>query len=295
MNTYWKCLLFILSLAAVTVWIAAFSFSTDSFKLITCDVGQGDAVLAVYGHIEILTDGGEPNGRVSECLSKYMPFWDRTIEAVINTHPQLDHYGGLIKVVRDYNVQYFIGNALENSSQEYQVLEKELGSRVVEVLNPVNGLSIKAGMIHYDIFWPSFAFQASEGKPSGDGKLGIFNSKRDPNEFSVQAILSFGNFRALLTGDIGEDMEDSVVAEIPVNSVNYIKIPHHGSRNGLYEKYIDLLRPEIAVVSVGAKNRYGLPNDEVIKYLNDKKIQTYRTDIYGDIILVSDGREYWIK
>jgi len=294
MSNSWKLSLFILSLTVVVVWLAVFSFSTKKFELIVCDVGQGDAVLAIYGNFEILTDGGLPNGRVLECLSRHMPFWDRTIEVVVNTHPQLDHYGGLIKVMQNYDVLYFVGSSLESGTREYQVLKK-LAKNVV---NPVSGQKISYGLMHYDVFWPTDEFLKSEGWDGEQGSLGTFESKRDPNDFSVQAVVSFGNFKALLTGDIGENMSDLVIQQldslIVKQSIQYIKIPHHGSKHGLTKNYIDLLEPEVAVISVGEKNQFGHPTKEILGMLNNAKIKTFRTDLEGDVVLESDGKDYWI-
>ena len=75
----WKYLFGFLFLASVSVWLATFSSQDKNLHLIACDVGQGDAILAVYGNTQILTDGG-PGNAVLSCLEKYMPFWDREIE-----------------------------------------------------------------------------------------------------------------------------------------------------------------------------------------------------------------------
>lgn len=291
MKNTWKITLLVLLLTAIGVWLAVFSFSPKKLKLIACDVGQGDAILVVYGSFEILTDGGPPNGKVSECLSRYMPFWDREIEVVVNTHPQLDHYGGLIEVFKNYKVGKFVANSLDSSSQEYGVLKSLAGSRGVEVVTPITGLSINYGLIHYDIFFPTDKFLMREGWNGQPGKLGTFETSRDPNDFSVQAVLSFGKFRALLTGDIGDNMSEQVLPEIPDGGVNYIKIPHHGSKYGLTEKYLEKINPSVAVISVAAKNRYGHPAAEIIKMLKEKGIKILRTDEVGNVVVESDGNE----
>src|SRR5688572_14767306 len=101
----------LLVLVAIMVWTVVFQLPDDNLHIIACDVGQGDAILAIYKDVQILTDGGLPNGKVIECLSKHVPFWDDRIEVVVNTHPQLDHYGGLTSVFKKYNVDYFIANS----------------------------------------------------------------------------------------------------------------------------------------------------------------------------------------
>ncbi len=306
MSNLWKMLLLLLSLIALVIWLTVLTYIPNRLKLIACDVGQGDAILAVYGSFEILTDGGIPNGKVSECLSRYMPFWDRTIEVIVNTHPQLDHYGGLIEVMQNYNVQYFVGNSLDASASEYQVLKGEVGSRGIKVINPHSGISIRYRLIHYDIFAPSTRFLADNSVQkenrlnNNSGQiLGVSTSKNDPNDFSVEAILTLDSFNALLTGDIGHNMAKDIIPMFSeflkarqIESVEYIKVPHHGSKYGMTGDYLEVINPKIAVISVGAKNRYGHPTDEILKILSDKGIDMFRTDLNGDVIMESDGESY---
>lgn len=287
------------------VWIIVFSLPDSNLHLIACDVGQGDAILAVYKNYQILTDGGTPDKRVIECLGRHLPFWDRHIEVVVNTHPQSDHYGGLTEVFKRYKVDYFLANPLTSSSQDYQVLIKWVGSRGVSVINPVAGTSVRLGLIHYDVFWPSNDFLASEGMASVQNRLGVFTSKRDPNDFSIQAILSLGSFDALLTGDIGLNMSDAVLSQLPTRSVEYIKVPHHGSKNGLTQKLLEKYVPNqnnqrsdpnvIGVISVGKNNSYGHPTKEILDLLKMANVKTFRTDLDKDIEVITDGKNFWRK
>jgi len=275
--------------------ISLFELPDDNLHIIACDVGQGDAILAIYKNIQILTDGGIPNGKVEECLSKHLPFWDREIEVVVNTHPQLDHYGGFIGVFKHYKVDYFVGNALSASASEYQVLRKEVGGSGTKVINPTTGMKIRYGLISYDIFWPSRDFLISEGMTGVENKLGTFSSKRDPNDFSVQAILSLGTFNSLLTGDVGANIADLVIPNLPTRNIQYIKIPHHGSKYGLTPNYLKEFVPKLAVISVGKNNRYGHPTPEILDLLKSYEIKTLRTDEVGDVEVVTNGEKYWVK
>ena len=115
MSKPWKVTIFLLLLAALVIWLSVFSTS-DNLKIISCNVGQGDSTLIINKSIEILIDGG-PDNTVIDCLSKYIPFWDRTIEMVILTHPQSDHYTGLIAVTERYKVGKILANSLNAGSQ----------------------------------------------------------------------------------------------------------------------------------------------------------------------------------
>jgi len=124
--------------------------------------------------------------------------------------------------------------------------------------------------------------------------LGAFTSKRDPNDFSIVAILSYKDFDALLTGDVSPLQERKIVGSGMVRSVEYIKVPHHGSKNGLTKDFLDAASPDVAVISVGKNNSYGHPHEEILKMLNDKKIKILRTDEMGDVVVETDGKEVWI-
>ena len=116
---------------------------------------------------------------------------------------------------------------------------------------------------------------------------------RDPNDFSVVARLRLDNFTALFTGDIGPGVEDEILSLESIGDVNYIKIPHHGSKNGLSKELLEATSPEVAIISVGADNYFGHPNIEVIDMLDEAGVRTFRTDEVGDVEIVTDGEEYW--
>lgn len=133
MSTKARTIFSIMFLVLCTAVLAVLSIGSDNLKIVACDVGQGDAILMTRKDIQILIDGG-PDRKVLECLDKNMPFWDRNIEVVILTHPQKDHYMGLIDVFETYQVVYFIANSLDVSSYEYGVLKDKVGGRELKLL-----------------------------------------------------------------------------------------------------------------------------------------------------------------
>lgn len=267
----WKYLLGFLFLASVSVWLAAFSSDGRNLHLVACDVGQGDAILAVYGDTQILTDGGAGNS-VLTCLQKYMPFWDREIELVILTHPQLDHYGGLIEVFSRYRVDTFLTNNFDSSTQGLKALENAVGGSGARVIHPNVGTRIRVGMIYLEILHPSDDLNST-----------------NINDYSIVTILTFGDFEALLTGDIENKIGNEIAEKGLVKDVDYIKIPHHGSKNGLTPALLEASRAEIAVISVGKNNSYGHPHQEVLDLLFSVGAKVFRTDESGDVNLETDG------
>lgn len=298
MNKFWKILFGLLILIGITVWLVFFFYPVKDLEIVNCDVGQGDATLAIYGKTQVLFDGG-PDDSVIDCLDNYLPFWDRDIEAVVLSHPQKDHYGGLIDVFKSYHVETFVSTSLDSSSQEYQVLKNMVGGSGSRVINPTSGMVIRLGTIYLDIVHPSDEFLMTKAFQK-EGKLSTFplgnlSSRKDPNIFSVVAILRFKDFKALLTGDIDPEVSDLISKNSLVESVDYIKVPHHGSKNGISQKLIDVARPQIAVISVGENNSYGHPSEEILKMLKKAGTIVKRTDKEGDVVIFTDGEKMYVK
>ncbi len=283
----WKLIFILLILALITVWLAIVSVQeNDHLQVIACDVGQGDSFLIQKGSVQILVDGGL-GSRAIDCLSRYVFFLDRTIEVIVLTHPEADHAEGLIDVVRRYDVDYFVGSEFDNSSQVYQVLKKEVGGRDIEVINPMPQRNISIGMIYLDILFPLSVYDDSKYDV-----LGSKSTEESLNKYSIVFELRYKNFKMLFTGDIQPENMQEIISS-GVGDVDVIKVPHHGSKNGLTEELLEASTPELAIISAGKNNRYGHPHKEILEMLKSRNIKILRTDQVGDIVLRTDGIKNW--
>ena len=273
---FYRYIFLVLVLSAAVVWIAASELPDPNLHIIACDVGQGDAILTTYKNIQILTDGG-PGRKVLDCLNRYVPFWDREIELVVSTHPDADHASGLVDVIERYDVGTILINSVDPGTQVYKALKNAVGSRGVRVVNPDEGMKLRIGLIYLDVLRPSAEFESEE-----------------TNDYSIVYRLEYGDFEAILPGDIDSEISEQLPISYLVSSVEYIKIPHHGSRNGITENLLKALMPKIAVISVG-KNSYGHPHKEILDLLSKYEVKTFRTDEMGDIEVVTDGKEFWVE
>ena len=290
---FWKYIFGILLLMLATAVVALTQLPDGNLHVIACDVGLGDAILITYGKTQILTDGG-PDKSVLSCLGKYMPFWDRDVELIISTHPDKDHSSGLIEVVKNYRVGGILINPIDPGTSVYEVLKKEVGGRGIPVISPVAGMSLGVGLIYLDILNPSKELYAKLIINDLNDNMAKYLISRDTNLYSIVYILSFKNFSGFFPGDIPKELSDELSKVVTEGGVNYIKIPHHGSVNGLTENLLKSLVPKVAVISVG-KNMWNFPRPEIIDMLARYNVKVLRTDQAGDIRVTTDGTKYWIE
>lgn len=253
-----------------------------------CDVGQGDAIfIRTPQGSDILVDGG-PDNSVLNCLSKRMPFWDRTIELVILTHPHADHLNGLISVAKNYKIVSFATENLSNTTQGFSLLVdliKKEGVRIRHVYAN-DKFKLRDGVV-LEIVGPTKEFL---GFTSPQGLIG------ESSEFgSLLTLVKYEKFSVLLTGDSqAEELSEAVRTSLFAKGISVLQVPHHGSRTGLTSEILDILNPKLAVISVG-KNSYGHPTAFILDLLKTLNIKTLRTDLDGEVEVVSDGNTFKVQ
>jgi competence protein ComEC len=257
----------------------------NSLKVEFIDVGQGDsAFVRTPENHQILIDGG-PGSAVLSKLAKNMPFWDRTLDLVILTHPESDHMQGLLYVLKRYKADYILWTGVKKTAPEYDawlsVLEKQkkMGAKIIIALA---GQKITAGDLEIDILYP---FSSLEGQ----------DMKNTSNDTCVVNKLVYGNMNFLFTGDISFNAENGLISNGTSLRSDVVKIAHHGSKYSTSDDFLASSNPKIAVISVGKDNTYGHPTPEVLDRLSNMGIQTLRTDQNGDITILSNGVNLQIK
>lgn len=238
------------------------------------DVGQGDATLIVTpdGH-QILIDGG-PDRAVLSKLGEVMPPWDRTLDAVVATHPDADHIGGLAAVLDRYEVARVVYNGDDKDTSVADAFnaarEAEPGA-VVELGR--RGSVLAFGDVTLTELWPAPSALRDE----------------DTNVASIVYRLDYGDTSVLLMGDATEAVESQVASS--AGDVDVLKAGHHGSATSSSYAFIQAVSPELAVISCGEDNRYGHPHPAVVDRFLELGAAILRTDLDGDILLTSDGGE----
>ncbi|MFH1244056.1 MAG: MBL fold metallo-hydrolase [bacterium] len=268
-------------------------------KMVVCDVGQGEAILFIKGSTQVLIDGGPSSEKILSCLEEYVPFYDRTIELIVLTNTDFDHINGLSAVIDRYQViQFVTADGVHSSVGLDKFIEKlminkivvhavERGDRVI--------VQTKQGLdkLEFRVLWPSEVIEQyvavfSDQMQNDERKriLGASAKRGDLNERSVALLLLEDNQTILLMGDAGDQAEKEMVKSGDLPDADILKVGHHGSKYASTLEFLEKVRPELAVISVGAKNTYGHPTKETLEQLSKIGAVVRRTDLEGTIEIV---------
>ena len=224
--------------------------------------------MRIENKIDILVDAG-PGNKILSCLGKYMPFYDKKIEFAFLSHPQKDHYGGFSEILNRYEIETFAISYAQSEAKSFKSLLKKLAQDSTQIAFLYAGTKvIFSESSTAQFLWPAESYVI--------GSPGL-----DPNNYSQIILFSFSDTKVLFTGDILPAEQKLFISSL--ENVDLLKVPHHGSKNGLTKLMLLKTKPEIAVISVG-KNNYGHPSQGIIDMLNDFKAQIRRTDKEGDVL-----------
>lgn len=267
--------------ATLLIWLAVGVMPDGRLHVAFLDVGQGDAILVTLPDgDQLLIDGGPSPTDLNWRLGQEMPFWDRTLELVVNTHPDSDHLGGLVSLFDRYRVEQVVLPDVEGHSQLYQTWEVELTEAKLVPIVGQEGMMLDLGNgVTATVLNPGPAAATSE----------------EPNNHSVVIHLQFGEISFLLSGDIETPVESALVQAGAPLKATILKSPHHGSKTSSSDPFLEAVDPQIVVVSVGADNRFGHPAPEVLERYEARGLTVLRTDEDGTIEFSTDGRQVWVE
>lgn len=271
---YYLLGILILGLWNVFVWQFVFGLN-GQLKVVFFNIGQGDSVfIETPQKHQILIDGG-PSNKVAEKLGGQMPFWDKTIDLVILTHPDYDHLRGLLDVLDNYQVQNILWTGELSEGKTFEAWLLKIQQEKAKIVLAKAGTKIIAGQAKMDILYPM-------GLPQQDSK--------NNNDTSIVSRLVFGQTEFLFTGDANREAEQEIILANQNIASDILKVSHHGSRSGTSPAFLANVKPSLAVIPVGVNNSYGHPHSEVLSNLSEFGIKVMRTDQIGDIKIFSDGQ-----
>lgn len=259
----------VLIFANFSVWFLVYSYQPSNLlHVYFLDIGQGDSIfIDSPTHGRVLVDGG-PDRRVLSELGKILPFGDRRIDVVMESHPDADHITGLVDVLKNYKVGVFMEPGVNSTNQVHVTLGDEVKQEKIPDILARRGMVINFG----------------------DGaKLLILFPNQDvrnweTNDASIVAKLVYGDKSFLLTGDSPKKSEYTLLGlSKNILKSTVLKAGHHGSKNSTSPLYAEAVAPEYAVISAGAKNKYGHPSQEALDVLKSVGAKILATETAGGL------------
>lgn len=269
-------LLWILVIYMVGHFIYVYNFASEqeSFQDLAyvhfVDVGQGDATVIQGNNFNVLIDAGEAGSGITEYIDK---LGISSFDYVIATHPHSDHIGGMKEVIDKYEIKNFMMPDEVHTTKTFENMIAALEDKSIKVTIPKVGDTFGNGEILFTVIAPNSA------------------KYENLNDYSIGLRLDCGERSFLFAGD-AEGVSEREMLSGNINlSADVYKVSHHGSKTSTSKAFLEAISPKIAVISCGKGNSYGHPHKETLKKLSDKDIKILRTDMSGNILLFTDGKE----
>ena len=241
----------------------------DFWTLTFLDVGQGDATLVQHaGGATVLFDGGPAEARVARLLREAGV---RRLSAVVATHASADHHGGLLEVLQRFPVDLLVDGGDGSDDPDYRAVLAEADRRHVRRVPAGAGQTVRAGPVEIRVLSP-------RPRPPGP-------PPDDPNPRAVVAVVAVGGFELFLSSDA----ESDALSPLALPDVDAMKVAHHGSADPGLPALLRRLRPQVAAIEVGERNRYDHPAPTTLAALRSAVPRVYRTDRDGTVRLVVDA------
>ncbi len=251
----------------------------DSLRLHVLDVGQGTSQVVELpkGKLMVMDGGGlrspyfDVGERIVAPFIRHLGY--RKIDVIVLSHPEQDHMGGLVALVRQFSVGELWTNEDISKNLSWKQLLEACAQRGVRHRVWREGGTEYVGDVMVKI-WPSTGCEGARGK----------------NGRSLVVELDYGKRSILLTGDIGKTREQCLLKE-GLGPVDVLVVPHHGSKTSSSSEFIGRIRPEIAIVPVGWRNSLKLPNPQVLERYRNAGSNLLRTDLDGTVCVETNGDE----
>ena len=268
-------------LTAIPVFWFTYAASTE-LEVDFLDIGQGDAILikTPMGQ-NILIDGG-PDDTIIKRLGENLAFWDKRIDLMILTHPHDDHVGGLVDVIKRYNVKQILYTGVIHTSPAYLEWLELIRERKIPLVIIDRPQKINLGEnCYFEILYPQESLLGKE----------VSNL----NNSSIVAKLIYGQTKFLLSGDAEVEIEQELLNKNMDLQADIFKAGHHGSDTSNSQNFLQAVSPKIVVIQVGADNDFGHPSRRVLKRLERIGAQVFRNDLDGTVRIGSNSLKVYIK
>ena len=248
------------------------------------DVGQGDSALVTMpdGTTLLVDGGGNPNDagrRIGETVVSEYLWWRglSQIDYVLATHADADHIDGLNDVLKNFSVRAALIARHPRDDPEFQKFSQTLTETGTKSETIQAGDVIRFGEVEVNVLWPPIGGDTST------------------NNDSIALRIQFGARSILLTGDIEQATERSLLASQQQLNADVVKVPHHGSKTSSTEGFVLATKPALAIISVGRNSRFGHPHKEVVDRWQANGATVLTTGEHGTITITIDGHDLSLK
>lgn len=257
----------------------------DRTRINFIDVGQGDSCLIRYKGTNIMIDSGgslsknkdgKPYDIGENVLNNYLLNRGITIlDYIMASHFDEDHSQGFVFLLKNMKVKNVIISEQYKTSSIYEQFKQICKKQNIQIIYVRSGDEIRIKDLAFKILHPK----------SKENQI----SENPLNNNAIVCMVKYKNRRILFTGDIEKVAENEMVKEYTNGlKADILKVGHHGSKTSITKEFLDLINPSVALIGVGQNNKFGHPNEDVIKRLEEKNIQIYRTDEMGEISVIID-------
>ena len=270
----------------IIIFILNYRIPNNNLIIHFIDVGQGDSCLMLHkGYVIMIDGGGSTDSKYDIGENTLVPYLlarkINKIDYLIVSHFDSDHAQGFIFVLKHLKVKNVILPIQASNSSLYQNFISICQAKKINVIYLRRGDLFNIGDLKFETLHP--------------GKN--FISENAMNNNSLVLRLDFFNTSLLFTGDIEAIAEQELVSKCKLKlDVDILKVGHHGSNTSSIESFLGAVSPNIALIGVGADNKFGHPGEEVIKRLKERKVNIFRTDLNGEITIeINKERNLKIK
>lgn len=284
-----KCRKYVYSFLTIGVSILLIVNFTDVYqdrmRINFIDVGQGDSCLIRYKGTNIMIDSGgslskNKDGKSYDIgenvLNNYLLNRGITrLDYIMASHFDEDHSQGFVFLLKNMKVKNVIISEQYKTSSIYEQFKQICKKQNIQIIYVKSGDKIRIKDLAFKILHPK----------SKENQI----SENPLNNNAIVCMVKYKNRRILFTGDIEKVAENEMVKEYTNGlKADILKVGHHGSKTSTTKEFLDLINPSVALIGVGQNNKFGHPNEDVIKRLEEKNIQIYRTDEMGEISVIID-------
>lgn len=272
-----------LALVCAGVWSVVYaeaSHGSGHLTFAVLDVGQGDALyIESPTGVQVLVDGG-PDDALLRALPVVMPLLDRSLDAIVETHPDADHIGGFVSLLERYEVGVFVAPGIPKNTATAHALEKKVDEQKIPRVLARRGMMIDLGDgVQLRVLYPDRDVSRLSDSKANDGCIVIQ--------------LVYKEASALLACDAPAAVEAHLLqTDGAALASDLLKVAHHGSKYSSTPEFVAAVRPRVAIISVGARNTYGHPTEQTLTTLEKSGAKIIRTDQKGTIVCTSDGADF---